>query len=148
MSEALNRQMNFHADWVQVHITQCPRCRRRIGGFNRVALGISLIKIQPHQRDLLKRANQQAINVLQHSLRSLPQANFLRQKQSAPSFWKRLAKYTHSISNAAACLLLLLLMRIGIFSGMEKFQSTGEKAIRQHYVLNLGEDLTDDIFPA
>ncbi|KPK76099.1 MAG: hypothetical protein AMJ79_08245 [Phycisphaerae bacterium SM23_30] len=144
--KTLNARLSIQADWMQAHIINCPRCRQRLSGFNRVALGLSLMKSQAHNRDLLKRANQQAINVLQKSLRQLPQAEKLRRKQPKPQLCKRLGKYSPSLSNAAACLMLLLLIRIGVFSGMEKCQTAGEKAVRQHYVLHLGEELTDDLF--
>ena len=144
----LSTRFSISADWVQAHIVHCPRCRQRLSGFNRLALGFSLIKSQTHSRDLLKRANQQAIDVLQHSLRRQPQAHALRQKVPQPSFWKRLSKYSRSISHAAACLTLLLLMKIGVFSGMEKVQNSGQQAVEKYYAVHLGQELTDDIFKA
>ena len=144
----LSPRFSINADWVQAHIVDCPRCRQRLSGFNRLALGFSLMKSQTHRRDLLQRANQQAIDVLQHSLRRRPQADALRQKMPRPSFWKRFSKYSRSISHAAACLTLLLLMKIGVFSEMEKFQNSGQQAIEKYYAFHLGQELTDDIFKA
>ena len=148
IGDILNSRLSVHSDWVRAHIVNCPRCQQRLTGFNRVALGLHLIKSQMHQKDLLKRANQQTLMVLHQSIQQLPQAQKLRLKQPQPKFWRRMSKYTQSISHAAACFAILILMRFGIFSGMEKFQSEGQKAIHQYYVNNIGEDLTDDIFTA
>jgi len=148
IGDILNSHLSIHSDWVRAHIVNCPRCQQRLTGFNRVALGLHLIKTQIHHKDLLKNANQQTLMVLHQSVRQLPQAQKLRQKQPRPKFWSRMTKYTKSISHAAACFAILLLMKFGIFTGMEKFQSEGQKAVHQYYVNNIGEDLTDDIFMA
>jgi len=148
IGDILNSRLSIHCDWVQAHIVNCPRCQRRLTGFNRVALGLHFIKSQRHPKDLLQKANQQTLMVLHQSLQQLPQAQKLRDKQPRPKFLYRMTRYSQSISHAAACLAILILMRCGIFSGMEKFQSEGQKVIHQYYVSNLGEDLTDDIFTA
>jgi len=39
-------------------------------------------------------------------------------------------------------------MKIGVFSSMDKFQTEGQKAIKQYYASHIGKDLTDEIFTA
>ena len=106
------------------------------------------MKSQPHQHDLLLRANTQAIGVLQNSIRNVPKANELKTMQPEPKLLERCNKYKHSLGNVAACITVLFLMKIGIFSSMDKFQSEGQKVVKQYYAIRVGEELADEIFPA
>jgi hypothetical protein len=136
------------ADWIQNHIVNCPRCHRRLVSVGKVNLALSVIKSQPHKLDLLMRANNQAINVLKHSLRREPKASKLRIIRPEPKLLERWSKYTHSTANVAACIAILLLMKIGIFSSMDTFQTQGQKAVEQYYASQVGEDLADEVFSA
>ena len=136
------------ADWVQNHIANCPRCNRRLVNVGKVNLALSAMKTQPHKLDLLMRANTQAIGVLKHSLRRAPKARKLRAMLPEPKLFEKCGKYTHSAANVAACITILLLMKIGIFSSMDKFQTQGQKAVEQYYASQVGEDLADEIFSA
>jgi anti-sigma factor RsiW len=140
--------IGFDADWVQNHIASCPRCRRRLASVGKVNLALSIIKSQPHNLDLLMRANAQAIGVLKHSLRKAPKAQKLKAMVPEPKLFERCGKYKHSLANAAACIAILLLMKVGVFSSMDKFQSEGQKVVKQYYASHVGDDLTNEIFPA
>ncbi len=133
------------ADWVQNHIANCPRCRQRLAAVGKVNLALSAIKSQPHKLDLLMRANTQAIGVLKHSLRQEPKAQKLRAILPEPNLLERTGKYKRPVANIAACITILLLMKVGVFSSMEKVQTQGQKAIRHYYVSQLGEDLANEI---
>jgi anti-sigma factor RsiW len=148
LADAVGRRFDGISNRLQKHIANCPRCRRRLAGYNRVSLAMFLMKTQPHRLDLLTRANSQAIKYLKNKLKESPRAEVLRQMQPGPSWLQRCGRYTHSIGQAAACFAALLLMRIGIFSSIDKFQSEGEKVVRQYYSRNLGEDnpLMDELF--
>ena len=150
LSDMVGGYLNADADWIQQHIKHCCRCRARLAGFNRVEIALSLLKTEPHKVDLLGRANNQAIRILKHSLRDAPRAQSLKHKQPEPKWYQRCARYTHSIGNAAACLAILLLMRMGIFSSMNKFQDEGQKVLKQYYKHQLPDDssLVDDLFRA
>jgi hypothetical protein len=39
-------------------------------------------------------------------------------------------------------------MKIGVFSSKDKFQTEGQKIIRQYDASHVGKDLTDEIFTA
>jgi len=134
-------------DWIQNHIANCPRCRRRLSAIGKVDLTLSIIKSQPHKLDLLMRANTQAIGVLRHSLRQAPKARKLKTCLPEPNLLERWGKYAHTTANVTACIAILLLMKIGAFSSMDKFQTEGKKIIKQYYASHIGKDLTDDIFP-
>jgi hypothetical protein len=58
-----------------------------------------------------------------------------------------MAKYFQPSANLAVCVLVLVLMKMSVFSSMSKVQNQGEKAMKQYYVSRVGEDLAEDIFP-
>jgi len=147
LHKVISGRFSLDTDWIQNHIANCPRCRRRLSAIGKVDLALSIIKSQPHKLDLLMRANTQAIGVLKHSLRQAPKAEKLKVCLPEPKLLERCGKYGHSVANVAACLALLILMKIGVFSSMDKFQAEGEKTIKQYYASHIGEDLTDEIFP-
>jgi hypothetical protein len=148
LHKAIISRFHVDADWVQNHIANCPRCNRRLVNVGKVNLALSAMKSQPHKLDLLMRANTQAIGVLKHSLREATKARKLRAKLPEPKLFEKCGKYAHSAANVAACITILLLMKIGVFSSMDKFQTQGQKAVEQYYASQVGEDLADEIFSA
>jgi len=140
--------LRLDAGWAQKHIADCPRCQLRIIGVGKVEMALSLVKSQRHHLDLLMRANVQAVGVLKHSLREAPKAERLKQALPEPTLSEGLSKYKHSAANVAACFAILVLMKIGVFSSMDKFQSRGQEVFRQYYAMYIGQDLADEIFKA
>ncbi|MHC4067971.1 MAG: hypothetical protein ACYS18_00440 [Planctomycetota bacterium] len=147
LSDIINSYVGFKSNWLQKHIASCPRCQKRLTDFGRVNLALSLVKSHPHRLDLWMRANTQAISVLKHSLRNIPKAQKLKSIKPEPSFIEKSRKYRSSIVNAAACLAVLFLMKTGVFSSMNKFQTGGTNAMRSYYATHVGTDIADEIFP-
>jgi len=145
---AVNSRFGLEANWVRKHISECPKCTRRLAAVGRVNLALSTIKTQPHKNDLLMRANSQAIGVLKHSLREAPKAEKLKKALPRPGLFERCGRYGHSLANLAACVVIVLLMKVGVFSSVERFQSEGEKAVKHYYAGQVGEDMANDIFSA
>lgn len=143
---AASKRFGPDAGWFQKHISACPRCRRRLVASRKVDLAISLVKTQPHKLDLLARANSSAISVLKHSLRSEPEASDLKTKLPEPKLLEMFRGCGRSATNAAACLAILLLMKIGVLSSMNQVHSTGQKGMEQYYARRIGEDLAGDVF--
>lgn len=141
-------RLTLDADWVQNHITNCPRCCRRIISYGKVNLALSTLKSQPHNLDLLMRANAQAIGVLKHGLRRAPKARRLKAILPEPKLLERCGKYTHSTANVAACIAILILMKIGVFSSMDNFQTRGREVVKQYYAAHIGQEMADEIFTA
>ena len=146
--KAVSSHIGLNADWVQNHIVNCPRCQWRLASVGKVNLALSIIKSQPHNLDLLMRANAQAIGVLKHSLRNAPKAQKLKTMLPEPKLLERCGKYKHSLANTAACIAILLLMKISVFSSMDKFQTQGQKVVEQYYASQVGEELANEIFSA
>jgi hypothetical protein len=139
-------RFSIEAGWIQDHLAHCPRCRERILPLGRVEMAMSLLKTQPHQLDLLMRANTKAIGMLKHSLRNAPKADKLKGARPEPTFAERYGKYVRPTANAAACLALLVLAKIGIFESMKRFDQESQKTIHQYYAKNVGSELADEIF--
>ncbi len=142
----ISKRFGTHADWLQDHISNCPRCQRRLISCGKVDLAMSFVKSQPHRLDLLMRANTQAVRVLKHTLRHKPKAHELKAKLPEPKSIERCGKYGHSAANVAACAAILLLMKTGVFSSLDRFQTRGQSVMKQYYASRVGEDLADDIF--
>lgn len=143
---AVSKRFGPEANWLQNHISTCPRCRRRLVSRGKVDLALSLMKAQPHSLDLLMRANKQAISVLKHSLRQEPQAERLEARLPEPKLVAKYGRYGHSAANFAACVAIMFLVKAGLFTSMDQFESKGQKVIRQYYARQVGQDLADDVF--
>ena len=143
----LSRYFSPDSAWLQNHIMECPRCQHRLAAHSKVHLALSFMKAQSHEVDLLMRANTQAINVLKHSLREAQEAQKLKQALPEPKLQEKLSKYLKPALHFAACILIMLLMKIGIFTSMDNFQQQGQKALKQYYASQIGEDITKEIFP-
>ena len=142
----LASRLSTQADWVQHHAAACRRCQRRLAAFGKVDLAISTIKSQPHKLDLLMRANSQAAQTLKRSLREAPKATQLKTVLPEPKILERCARYRYSVANIAACIAILFLIKIGVFSSMERFQTRGSRLVQQYYTAQLGQDMADEVF--
>ena len=142
MIETLNDRP---AAWLLPHVADCPRCRRLLLGRSRIDLGLLLLKSQPHRSDLLMRANCRATAVLSRRLRDLPKARMLRRAMPRPSLRQRMGGYTQAVVNAAACLIVLLLMRMGIFSSVARLHDEGARVVEQYYARHLDQDILDQL---
>lgn len=142
----LAQRLGPHAGWVQRHLDTCPRCRRRMAGWHRVELAFSALKSQSHSLDLLRQANAGAIRMLTHDLREAAQADRLAQAQAQPTLLERSLRYRHWATNAAACFVVLILAKSGLFSSLDRFNSGSEKFVRHYYASQAGDDLAEELF--
>lgn len=126
------------------HIRTCPHCRRRLRRIGRAELALSLLRTEARPRDLVSAANRQALEMLRASIRSAPKAAPLREVTARPPLGPRVLAAFEPLTRAAACLLVLCLARFGLFESMDTFQARGRKALRDYYVANVGEDLTEE----
>lgn len=145
---AMKSHLGVEAGWLQSHISSCPRCRRRLVSLGKVNLALSLMKAKPHSLTLLMRANEQAIAVLKHSLRAEPRAAKLKTSLPEPKLVERCGRYGQSVGHWAACVTVLLLMKMGVFSSIDTFQAESQEVIRQYYTRQVGQDLAEEVFPA
>jgi hypothetical protein len=144
---AMSSYFGFDTDRSQNHIAKCPRCQRRFVSHGKVNLALQFMKTQPHRLDLLMRANAQAIGVQKHSLRQTPKARQLRTMLPELKLLERYGKYGCFAANLAACIAILLLMKISVCSSMDKFHNEAQKVIKQYYARQVDQDLADEIFP-
>ena len=148
LAKALAKHLRFNTGWLQNHIANCPRCRQRLNRIGKVNIALALLKSQPHNLDLLKRANTQAINVLKHPLRYAPKADKLKDVRPEPGLLARYCNLNRSIANAAACILVMLLLKAGVFASMDDLNQHGNVALKNYYSKHLDQDTVSDIFDA
>jgi hypothetical protein len=148
LTGGLRRRLTPEAAWVQRHVAHCPRCQKRLAALGQVDLALSFIKSQPHRLDLLTRANEAAVRMLNHSLRQAAQAKELEQARPEVRFLEWCGRYRTALTNVAACLAILFLTKAGIFSSFDKAQTRGEAALKHYYAAQAGEDVAREIFGA
>jgi hypothetical protein len=142
----LGRGIGPQAGWIQRHVESCPRCRKRLAAWGKVELALSIIKSQPHGIDLLSKANACTVRMLKHSLREAPKARALEEARPEPSFLQRSARYRYRVTNAAACVAILVLTRSGLFSSVNRATADGEKFMKQYYAARAGQEIAEDVF--
>ncbi len=143
---SVSQRLSTNNPWIMNHIASCPRCQQRMGQLGKVDFVFSLLKSQPHKLDLLMRANERAIGVLKHSLRNTSKAQKLKHTRPEPIWPQRYSRYILPIANVAACLVVIILMKTGIFSSMNKFKKQGNTAMKHYYAKHLDEETVNDIF--
>lgn len=148
IGESLAAWIGVESGWLAEHVAHCPACQKRTGMHRRVELGLSLIKSQPQTIDLLKKANTQAISTLQRTLREDKQSQQLRQTRPR-TFWSfPNIRTLQPLLSTAACLMVLLLVKTGVFSSMNKVRQTGTDVVYSYYAHHLGQEMADDLFKA
>ncbi len=134
--------------WIYRHISACPRCRKRLERYNRLALAMSMIKTQPHSINLISQANSQALKHLKNSLSKTEEARVLQHSVVRPGIFQRWSRFSQALGHGAACMAILFLMKTGILSSMNKTQSQGRSAMKNYYKQRLGNDsaMLDEFF--
>ena len=144
---AMSCRFGPDTDWLQKRISKCLKCLRRLLSRDKINLALLFMKTQPHRLDLLMRANAQAIGVLQHCLRRAPRARQLRNILPEPKLLERYSKYGYSVANLAVFIVILLLMKVSVFSFLDKFHTETRKVIKQYYARQVGQDFANEVFP-
>ena len=143
-----DRYIRLDTPWIRRHVIACPRCRKRLASAARVEIALASLKSQPHAIALLSRANAQTVSVLKHSLRRAPGADALRKAIPEPKLAERLGSCRNTVVNTAACMAILILMKVGVFSSVDNFHDQGEQLVHRYYADRAGQDLADEIFSA
>lgn len=144
--DCANHRLGPEAPWVQRHVANCPRCQRRLAALTKVNLALSAIKSQPHQLDLLMRANTAAVKMLSHALRHEAQDRQLEEARPEPCLMERCLGHRYAIANVAACVAILFLTKAGIFSSFDKARTQGQEVMKNYYTTQVGEDLASEVF--
>ena len=140
-----HKGIDFESPWIQRHIAGCPRCQRRFAHLSRVNLAFSLLRSQSQPLTLMTEANQRTVRVLQKAVRQTSQALDLKTALPNPTIWDHLRMARYHIANMAACVTLLVLFRMGIFSTIQNAENRGRKAMYQYYAQHLGTDISDEL---
>ncbi|MBN1125524.1 MAG: hypothetical protein JXA82_10985 [Sedimentisphaerales bacterium] len=148
IGDSLAAWMGLESGWLAEHVAHCPVCQKRAGLHRQAELGLSLIKSQPRTIDLVKKANAQAVSTLQRSLRQTKKSDHLRQTRPK-TFWSYPNVRTlQPLLSTAACLMVILLVKTGVFASMNKVRETGTNVVHSYYAHHLGQEMADDLFKA
>jgi hypothetical protein len=58
----------------------------------------------------------------------------------------KVSRYQSPVVNAAACIAILLLMKVGFVNSAEKVQDQGHSILKGYYARQVGQDMADEIF--
>lgn len=128
------------------HIASCPRCQKRLLKLGRVELALQLLLSQPHSLTLLQEANMAALKMLGRRERFSSKADALRQATPQPDWTQRHTKRLEKLLGVAACLMVICLIKIGVFSSLKEIHDDGQTAMRNYYARNLDQETMGDLF--
>lgn len=134
------------AERCSAHIAACPRCQKRLAATGRVELALCLMRMQPHTMELLSQANTAALKYLKRSLRETPCADRLRTAVREPGRMEKAAPMLERLMNVAACLFVVLMIRVGLTHKMMEIQEQGTRIMEKYYARNLDPQLYEDVF--
>jgi hypothetical protein len=106
---------------------------------------LQLILTEPHSLTLLQQANLRALNMLCRQERFSPQADALRQAVVQPNWTFRHSRTLEKGLQAAACVLVVCLLKFGLISFFKDIQEGGEKALHRYYAVHLGEETAQEL---
>jgi hypothetical protein len=130
------------------HVSECPKCQKRLVMVNRVEVALMLVKSEPYEMGLLARANSKALDVLTHSLRFTPKSTHLRQVKSDPNYIEKAYPLLERVLNVAACLFVIIMIKTGVSNSLLDYKDQGESVIHNYYARNLDTQMFDEIFPS
>ena len=136
--EALRNQ------WLYRHINQCDRCRARLQGYSRLQLAMFQIKTQPHGASLFSNANLRVIRRLNQQMRESQAAYDLTHAYPKVSKLSFCSHYIQSIGHCAACLGVVVMVKLGFFGSLNAISDSSEKGLKKYYAKHLPEDVYSD----
>jgi anti-sigma factor RsiW len=128
------------------HIASCPRCRQRIAKLGRVELALQMMLSQPHSLTLLQEANEAALKMLRRQERLSPKADALRQTTPQPDWTARHTKRLEKLLGVAACLMVICLIKVGVFSSLKDIHDDSQTAMHNYYARNLDPEMMGELF--
>ena len=122
------------------HIEHCPACADRVRRVNQVHASLTLLGSQPLPANLHARANGRALRMLRRVTRaSAAAANLLRMRPNL-SPWQRAQLYIARASLSAVAAVIVLVVRVGIISGIERTEAMGQALAAAHWDRHIDPD--------
>ena len=128
------------------HVAHCPRCQKRLAAMQRVELSLCLMRTQPHTMELLGKANTSALKYLTRTSRQTACAEQLRCATHQPHRLEKASPMLERLINVAACLFVVLMIRVGLTNKMFQIKEQGTKVMENYYARNLDPQLFEDVF--
>lgn len=109
-------------------------------------MALCLMRMQPQTMELLAKANTSALKYLTRSVRQSPCADQLRIAVHKPNRLEKASPMLERLLNVAACLFIVLMIRVGLKNRMLEIQDQGTKVMENYYARNLDPQLFEDVF--
>lgn len=122
------------------HIATCPTCADRVRRVNQVHAGLTLLRTERVPTNTRARANGKALRMLRRAARASKAACRLLRMRPDLTPWQRAQVHVARVSLTSAAAVLLLLMRVGIFSGFEHTRQLGQQLADAHWQRHIDPD--------
>ena len=122
------------------HIATCSACAERVRRVNQVHAGLMLLRTDRVPTNTRARANAKALRMLRRAARASKAATRLLRMRPDLSPWQRAQVHLARVSLASAAAVLLVAMRIGIFSGFEHTRQLGQQLADAHWQRHIDPD--------
>ncbi|UCD28234.1 MAG: hypothetical protein JSV03_14265 [Planctomycetota bacterium] len=122
------------------HIDECPGCARQVRRVNQTHASLALLRTQPTPRQFWTKSNNRALRMLRRIARASAKANHLLRIGPNLSRWQRARIHIARASLGAAAAFLIMFMRAGVFTGLEKTQDYGEALASLHWERHIDPD--------
>jgi hypothetical protein len=115
------------------HVAECRGCAAKVRQISQVHAALGLMRTQSMPVDLPARANGRALRMLRRAARASAAAQRLLRMRPNLSIWQRAQIYTARLTLTAAAAGLMLVVRIGLFSGFEHTREMGRTLAMRHW---------------
>jgi len=115
------------------HIATCSACAERVRRVNQVHAGLMLLRTDRVPTHTRARANAKSLRMLRRAARASKAAYRLLRMRPNLTPWQRAQVHIARVSLASAAAVLLLVARIGVFSGFERTRQLGQQLADAHW---------------
>ena len=122
------------------HVRVCAACAAHVRRVNEVCVGLKLLRTTAIPAGLPKRANSRALRMLRRAARASASAARVLKMQPGLSIWQRAGLHAKRMSMGVAASFMMLVLRAGLFGGLEKTQTLGEQLAQDHWDRHIDPD--------
>lgn len=113
------------------HIRSCPSCAERVRRISEVQAGLTLLRTQRTPVNLQARSNGRALRMLRRAARASAAAKRLLAARPDLTRWQRAQLHLTRISMGMAAAFLILVIRTGVATGLQRTEQTGQLLVSQ-----------------
>ncbi len=122
------------------HVIDCESCADRVRRVNQVHASLALLTTQRVPGRLANRANARALRMLRRAARASAAASRLLRIRPDLTPWQRAQVHLVRVSAGAVAAMLVLVVRVGAYRGLEHTRSAGEHLAAVHWDRHIDPD--------